>query len=1124
MAHPYLIRWQYLLVLLSLISVVTAHANKSAGSGIVYPGRVLDVPRLTANPSMAGTIYLTWTNAGATQYTVEYSKLPGAPFTTLATLSGSATTFRHSSLGYSETLHYRIKATNGSATVYSNTVTATTHPANYTYRIMPLGDSNTDGGSGAIPRNDRVGYRNELYRLLRSGSFSVDMVGSEVSGSNSVTAFRRQNGYDPDLNHAGFGGAKNFEIVTLLQSGKNGGGPYLDQYNPDIVLLHIGTNSLGYSQNITELEGILNEIDAYERRSGREVTVVLARIIKQCTDCGANQGDVDWDNVNTADYNRRMSTMAARRQAAGDRLVLVDMSEDAGIIYSMHADMEDYLHPNASGFAKMAQIWFGAVKALLTPTDTHAPETQITAVPETLTNNRSATFRFASNELGVTYQASLNGAAFTDVSNPVTFQNISDGRHTLRVRAVDAAGNTDATPASFTWTIDATPPKPPVIVAVSEDRGPVADDGITSDNTLQLKGTAEAEATIAVTRVGTGVIGTTRASATGAWIFSYENTALQDGSYSFTAAAADSLGNTSPASERFAVTIDQKAPTATIATTATSPINKAFQIQISFSEAVYGLQASDFKLSNGTLSNLQQKDQANYTATVTPTTDGNISVQLLAAKLTDLAGNANQISNTLQFIVDITRPTVTIASEAAAIVNTDFDVTITFSEAANGFAREDITVENGSIASFRKVDDANYAATVKATGQGKVSITIVADVATDAASNGNEPSNTLTRTFDSVAPAGYAVAFTVQQVNVTNQNQVGLTISGGESGATYNYSISSANGGNAVTGTGKLTGTTLTITGLNLTDLKDGILTASVNLTDEAGNRGEAATTQVEKVTRDIAAVTPSGEISVPFNTAFEALNLPLKVQVTYTSGEQEYLDVTWEPGNYNRIVAGIYMLSGNLALANKTTNFGNRKGTIQVTVEPNQSPTELTISNSTFKPDAEPVDVLATLATQDPDDDQFTYELVAGEGDTHNTYFALAGNELYLVSNKGLSGITNFSIRVRTTDQYRNSIERTFMLTKLPYDPNKITLVNAFSPDGDGINDTWVVPELRFYDKVEITVLDRSGVRLFHTTNPESGWDGRIRNGDVQAGPYYYIIQIKDIDLVKKGVLTVLK
>jgi hypothetical protein len=67
-------------------------------------------------------------------------------------------------------------------------------------------------------------------------------------------------------------------------------------------------------------------------------------------------------------------------------------------------------------------------------------------------------------------------------------------------------------------------------------------------------------------------------------------------------------------------------------------------------------------------------------------------------------------------------------------------------------------------------------------------------------------------------------------------------------------------------------------------------------------------------------------------------------------------------------------------------------------------------------------------------------------------------------------------------------------------------------------------VPELRFYNDVEIEVFDRAGVRLFHTTNPEQGWDGRNLNGLELKGPFLYILQIKDVNFVKKGVVTVLK
>jgi len=54
------------------------------------------------------------------------------------------------------------------------------------------------------------------------------------------------------------------------------------------------------------------------------------------------------------------------------------------------------------------------------------------------------------------------------------------------------------------------------------------------------------------------------------------------------------------------------------------------------------------------------------------------------------------------------------------------------------------------------------------------------------------------------------------------------------------------------------------------------------------------------------------------------------------------------------------------------------------------------------------------------------------------------------------------------------------------------LKIVNAFSPNSDGTNDTWTIPELKFYNQLEVEVFDRAGVRLFHTTNPEKGWDGK--------------------------------
>ncbi|MFP2964292.1 hypothetical protein ACLEPN_42965, partial [Myxococcus sp. 1LA] len=53
----------------------------------------------------------------------------------------------------------------------------------------------------------------------------------------------------------------------------------------------------------------------------------------------------------------------------------------------------------------------------------------------------------------MTYECSLDGAAYVACTDPVTFTGLAQGSHTLSVRAIDAAGNLDDTPATYTWTV-----------------------------------------------------------------------------------------------------------------------------------------------------------------------------------------------------------------------------------------------------------------------------------------------------------------------------------------------------------------------------------------------------------------------------------------------------------------------------------------------------------------------------------------------------------------------------------------------------------------------------------------------------------------------------------------------
>jgi lysophospholipase L1-like esterase len=194
-----------------------------------------------------------------------------------------------------------------------------------TTRIMPLGDSITRGYWGSV---HRWGYRKPLYDNLTNGGYSFDFVGSATDGSFQ------------DPNHEGHDGWRADQILTYI-------GGWLVAYQPDIVLLHIGTNDItGGNQDANEVNDILDVIDDYEADSGNSVTVILALIINRWP----------YSSVTTA-FNSDVNFMAVNRIANGDDIIIVNMES----ALSYPADLADELHPNDSGYSKMANVWYNAL-------------------------------------------------------------------------------------------------------------------------------------------------------------------------------------------------------------------------------------------------------------------------------------------------------------------------------------------------------------------------------------------------------------------------------------------------------------------------------------------------------------------------------------------------------------------------------------------------------------------------------------------------------------------------------------------------------------------------------------------------------------------------------------------
>lgn len=232
---------------------------------------------------------------------------------------------------------------------------ASANPVNLNgIRVMCLGDSITEDNNvtkDPRPIDERHAYRSYLYWKLVDWDYydafdNVNFVGTCNNGS----AMENQYGEGFDINHEGHAGwyISDF-LVTQSGQSKMNIHRFLDEGQPEIVLLHIGTNGKNWSAKPGQLITLLDEIDKWESTAGNHpVWVFLSTIIQRNP----------WD-ASTDDYNMALWTdVFFDRYEKEDKFVLVPMDYEANL---QPGDYFNKLHPNDSGYEKMAQVWYDAL-------------------------------------------------------------------------------------------------------------------------------------------------------------------------------------------------------------------------------------------------------------------------------------------------------------------------------------------------------------------------------------------------------------------------------------------------------------------------------------------------------------------------------------------------------------------------------------------------------------------------------------------------------------------------------------------------------------------------------------------------------------------------------------------
>ncbi|GAA4102345.1 PKD domain-containing protein [Mucilaginibacter panaciglaebae] len=83
----------------------------------------------------------------------------------------------------------------------------------------------------------------------------------------------------------------------------------------------------------------------------------------------------------------------------------------------------------------------------------------------------------------------------------------------------------------------------------------------------------------------------------------------------------------------------------------------------------------------------------------------------------------------------------------------------------------------------------------------------------------------------------------------------------------------------------------------------------------------------------------------------------------------------------------------------------------------------------------------------------------------------------------------------------------------------------NTFTPNGDGVNDNWVIKYLDSYSGCTVDIFNRNGQKVFTSVNYSAiGWDGRFKGQDLPVGVYYYVIDPKHGRKALSGYITIIR
>jgi gliding motility-associated-like protein len=88
----------------------------------------------------------------------------------------------------------------------------------------------------------------------------------------------------------------------------------------------------------------------------------------------------------------------------------------------------------------------------------------------------------------------------------------------------------------------------------------------------------------------------------------------------------------------------------------------------------------------------------------------------------------------------------------------------------------------------------------------------------------------------------------------------------------------------------------------------------------------------------------------------------------------------------------------------------------------------------------------------------------------------------------------------------------------------NDLYIPNAFTPNGDGVNDIWRIPFLDPFLEAKVSIYNRYGQRVYYSQGTIVFWDGTYQNKTLPAEVYIYVIDLTKAKRILNGIVTIVR